>query len=299
MSNRGNPITPQSAVVINGYYDRHFTVWRQRNASNRVCSVDDASLAQLQDVSIENFSVLPRELAFKLLPEYDQYIQRPSTTASQEGGPRVFTSANGFPFFENPDDKKTKDLRDHVVFVGLPLIPIDAANANQKDSISIMVAGSTTITNTGPYRITAGDLVMWDLPATLAGARGKAPGASGVPRNKALFVTLPVNARGDGGDNSVLSTTIKEVIASVRAAAKPARAAAGRKRARVTDEAVAHSFFNACLEGGGNTAQNIEKLVECVMVLVAKQHRRIIGVALSNADAGENFDILLRGGGAF
>ena len=40
--------------------------------------------------------------------------------------------------------------------------------------------------------------------------------------------------------------------------------------------------------------------VEGVMLSVAaKHHRRIIGIALSSAEPGENFDILLRGGAAF
>jgi len=31
---RSNPITPQGAVVINGYFDRHFANWRQRNVAS-------------------------------------------------------------------------------------------------------------------------------------------------------------------------------------------------------------------------------------------------------------------------
>lgn len=46
---------------------------------------------------------MPRELAFKLQPEYDKYIQRPSNSAGYDNGPRVFTSVNGFPFFDDAE----------------------------------------------------------------------------------------------------------------------------------------------------------------------------------------------------
>jgi len=95
--------------------------------------------------------------------------------------------------------KNPKTLRDAVIFVGLPLVPIDASNPNQKDSVSLMVAGSTTIVNTGHMHISAGDLVMWDVPlASSTGNNGmsdKLVAIAGTPRNKALFVTLPANAR--------------------------------------------------------------------------------------------------------
>ena len=222
MSTRGNPITPQAPVVVNGWFDRHFATWRTRNQSNPKCAGNP-----FDDVSQENFSVLPRELAFKLLPQYDKWIQRPASAHNSDNGPRIFTSLNGFPFFESgmkvdkarararantiahlrprapaasgggTGAQDPKDLRDSVVFVGLPLIAVDAKNPNQKDSISLMVAGSTTITNTGPQRISAGDLVVWDVPTKSRTSSAPSAVPAGVSRSKALFWTLPLNARDD------------------------------------------------------------------------------------------------------
>lgn len=176
---RSNPITPQSPVVVNGWFDRHFCTWRQRNAASR-----HSAGSPFDDVSVENYNILPRELAFKLIPEFDKYIQRPASSAGHDHGPRIFTSVNGFPFFDSPIVKDPRALRDYVVFVGVPLISIDAGNANQKDGVSISVAGSTTITNTGPLRINTGQLVMWDIPKALPSISQELTKVNSVPRNK-------------------------------------------------------------------------------------------------------------------
>lgn len=303
MSARSNPITPQAAVVVNGWFDRHFASWRQKSQATRWCAKNP-----FEDVSLENFTVLPRELAFKLLPEHDMWIQRPAATAGGDNGPRVFTSANGFPFFEDPDGKDVKSLRDSVVFVGLPLIPIDAGNPNQKDSVSIMVSGSTSIYNTGPQRIAAGDLVVWDLPKRTDRAQRGVNTPAGVPRNKALFVTLPLDAR-DDDSAACARATLREILDEAAGVAyrgeEDQRVAKRARRDLDPDMALVSQTYKIMAQSLNednvpNARRAVHNFVESVLLQMnAKLNRRIIGRALSSAEPGESFDILLRGGGAF
>jgi hypothetical protein len=176
------------------------------------------------DVSVENFNIMPRELCFRLLPEYDKILSRAVPSAGHDHGPRVFTSFNAFPFVDLAKQvKDVKDLRTELVFVGVPLIPIDAGNANQKDGVSICVAGATTINNSGPFRISAGQLVAWDVPKAFSGT-DKYAGAkdlvkvSGTPARKALAMTVPVDSLDDSG---TLGISAAELLAQVGGASPP------------------------------------------------------------------------------
>ena len=145
--------------------------------------------------------------------------------------PRAPAASGGGTGAQDP-----KDLRDSVVFVGLPLIAVDAKNPNQKDSISLMVAGSTTITNTGPQRISAGDLVVWDVPTKSRTSSAPSAVPAGVSRSKALFWTLPLNARDDnvlrGEKSNIMEArarrTARPCVPS-RALLHTARVGAGRE----------------------------------------------------------------------
>jgi len=53
------------------------------------------------------------------------------------------------------------------------------------------------------------------------------------------------------------------------------------------------------LKKGTLDKHGAKDLVKYFAIKLAQQHRRVIGVALSNAESGAAFDILLRGGGAF
>lgn len=294
MTSRSNPITPQSPVVINGYFDRSFCTWRQRNGSSRYCAG-----SPYEDTSVENFVVQPRELAFKLIPEYDKMIQRPANTAGYDGAPRIFTTANGFPFFNAADGKKDvhaiRALRDDVVFVGTTLTALDAGNANQKDSIAITVAGSTTIINTGPRRIAAGQLIMWDFPRAIESMPGQNElvRINSVPRNKALFMTLPVE-RDEGG---LLSREAEDLLATVVSA--NARGDPKRPRRTPTDLDLVAEDYRAMQAADGGFDEAAATFIKSFTLLLAAQHRRVIGIALSSAESGEPIDVLLRGGGAF
>ena len=163
MSTRSNPLVPQSPVVVNGWNDRHFANVRRNKSGGG---------SPYTNVSPENFNIMPRELCFTLTSDWDKHLSRPDSSRGSDYGPRVFTSANGFPVdiqrLRNAARAGQQELRialrAEVAFVGVPLTAIDAANANQKDGVSICVAGATSIINTGPKRIATGDLVMWDFP---------------------------------------------------------------------------------------------------------------------------------------
>jgi hypothetical protein len=256
------------------------------------------------DASAENFNLMPRELAFKLTPEYDKYLSRSVQSAGLDHGPRIFTSLNLFPFFNNPGgDKSPKDLREEMVFVGVPLIPIDASNANQKDSVSICVAGATTISNTGPYRINAGQLVAWDIPTALADARGtrnnllvKLPGT---PARKALFMTVPVDGPGEAG---VTPFNVEDLLAAVVALGNGTANKRKRRRNAADLDTVSKTYqkmLQDAASGGTDAQPAVLSFLKGFFLLLAQSHRRVIGIALSSAESGEQMDILLRGGGAF
>jgi hypothetical protein len=240
--------------------------------------------------------MMPRELGFKLIPEFDKYIQRPASSAGHDHGPRIFTSVNGFPFFDSPVLKDPRALRDYVVFVGVPLISIDAGNANQKDGVSICVAGSTTITNTGPLRINTGQLVMWDIPKALPSISQELTKVNSVPRNKALFMTVPVDvdATDDGG---VLGLDVDDALQAITA---DTGGEAKRARRNLTDVDVVREAYKRCEGKTGEAFDSaMQDMLKSFFLLLQQQHRRVIGIALSSAEPGESFDILFRGGGAF
>ena len=109
-----------------------------------------------------------------------------------------------------------------------------------------------------------------------------------------IVLTLPMNARVEPGHQGAVNSTLKDVLASVRAA----QVREGAKRGRApSDEEIARQLMHA-YETNGAPAE-LDALLESLTLLMAKQQRRVIGVALSNAESGEQFDILLRGGGAF
>jgi hypothetical protein len=271
---------------VNGWFDRHFGAYRRNQSA--VGSV-------YPNVSAENFNIMPRELAFSLTSDWDKYISRPDTSRGSDYGPRVFTSANGFPTDVHQklrsarkaqkEEALLRVLRDQVAFVGVPLVAIDAANPNQKDGVAICVAGATSITNTGTKRIATGDLVMWDFPALKSGYTL----VSGQPRDKALFVTVPADA----------ALSVREVIDD---AADSIDFSGSNKRKRDTgdpDLDLLAESVQKLLEANSASKEKLINAVSMVMKHVQKNHRRVIGIALSSAQPGEQMDILIRAGGAF
>lgn len=302
MSTRSNPAVPQSPVVINGWFDRHFSIYRRNKSADGLFE---------GGVSPENFNIMPRELGFVLIDRWDKILSRPDSARGSDYGPRIFTSVNAFPATDlgmggggrggrgggggSDWTEKLHYLRQQVRFVGVPLVAIDAANANQKDGVAICVAGSTSIFNTGNKRICTGQLVMWDFPPQYMGGGVAVP--PGQPSGKRLFMTVPADA----------GLTARELMDQVWPADDGNTLAEFKhgKRDRHSelnpDVDVLRERINKLKnnQANGLTRLALTELLAGMTTSLAGAHRRVIGLALSSAEPGEQFDILFRSGGAF
>lgn len=312
-----NPNMLQSQVVVNARYDRYFTSWRKANAANNT-----GYHTYFTNCNDECYDVQPRELAFVLKPQYNDAIKR-NIQPDKDRELRIFTSANGLPSFD-PSHRKglsdvngvptskgydLEDLRDQLTFIGVPLTRVGAANANQSDGVSVMVAGSTTIWNTGQYEINVGDVVMWDIPTTNDGK--SRPGddlkVPGLPTYKRAFITVPLRfgvspLYGTSRDPNVTGAlTVEELLASMerkaeREANLQRNTDRGAKRARRLGWKDLESEMKRAVVAGDEGAyqEALRTLLTGWTREWSAHSKRIIGVALSNANPSEPLDILLQ-----
>lgn len=312
-----NPNMLQSQVVVNARYDRYFTSWRKANAANNT-----GYHTYFTNCNDECYDVQPRELAFVLRPQYNDAIKR-NIQPDKDRELRIFTSANGLPSFE-PVNRKgqsdangvptsrgydLQDLRDQLTFIGVPLTRVGAANANQSDGVSVMVAGSTTIWNTGPWPISVGDVIMWDIPTSNDGKSRptddlKVPG---LPTYKRAFITVPlrfgvsdvlgtsriVNDTGALTVADVLDRLEKKAVREKEAERNTDRSA---KRARKVGWAELEDQLRDTAGKPDDRAYKsaLQTLLTGWTREWSAHSKRIIGVALSNGKPGEPFDVLLQ-----
>lgn len=174
---------------------------------------------------------------------------------------KVFSTVNGIP-----EKAHMGEYRDLVSFIGVSngdLVPGPSKHT------SATVAGLMTIKNTGPLPISAGDKIVWDFPNT-KDRRYKTVG-------RRPFVTLPYrNALSESvdsfaklvNDNKEKSDEeLKEVDPSVSVCAK-------------------------AIKNDGVT----EKTIKCLIEASKELDSRVVGIALSDAGAGDTMDVLIRYG---
>ena len=304
------PLRTPPQVALNGRYDRYFSNFRKRGVSGKRWKLLPST------VEDSNFDVMPRELAMMLRQTYDSDISRP-INYEKDREIRIFTSANAMPML-NTDDTKTNfdemdmtrrrqwraHLRDQLVFVGVPLTQVLHGNQNQPDMVSIQVAGSTTIFNTGCYDINAFDLVCWDVPlATTVDTNGTKPVTpNGLPASKLVFHTVPLRlgARDDSDapkGRSIAHCTTEDVFRSMFND-KSGNGSHGefRKRKRFEQPPVWDKLFTDLFSAA--TDDEKKTRLKAVLMYWTNTHlrymHRVIGVALSKARPGEPFDIILQ-----
>lgn len=150
-----NPVTPQAAVVVNGYMDLQDFGVRNPSAKN-VYTGGPAS----QD---EKYSVMMHDLVFRN-PKLTKGNRIGDLTC---GKPRlnVYSSFSDKPKFDV--DMYKPYTKEYPVFVGLSLTTMLYSDAKSRRSsqVAIRVAGSDTIINTGSSVIDVGDVLCWDMPA--------------------------------------------------------------------------------------------------------------------------------------
>lgn len=306
---RAGPVTPMGTVVVNSVVDTQLISYRQSLSKS-----DQVPDALKSDTSKPNFNVMPRELAFTLGGKYDSKIGR--LINSRETDPRIFTSANNLPYPGSngshlEDGEKLREMRRHIRFVGVPLTAYDAANLNQKDNIACTVAGMTTITNTGPFHINIGDLVMWDVPGLQRGET--LPRSSGNPRTKLSFVTMPLDCsvgmdtlvrpnKAGNRDTYHLGNYVEDLFEVVF----PSEVSSDRsaKKAKPDDNEemqILQSLMDTLLQCVDDDSDKTKMFRNSLRMFlkgfhgyILRNNSRVIGRALRSAESGQEFDVLLR-----
>lgn len=149
----------------------------------------------------------------------------------------------------------------------------------QKDTVSVCVAGGTTITNTGPDKISIGSKVYVHIPTSYAERASQASYArqNGQPEGKALGMTMefkPVemNARVKG-----FCTMMSDAETRVKL----------NKLAHRLGMGTNPIFKTLCMNPEGPSFDEAYYLVLSTV--------RFIGTALTEAPKGRQFDVLVRG----
>jgi len=294
-------------VVLNGRFDRHFMNVRKRKAAGK----DNHVLAGSTNDNM--FDIMPRELGMMLRQTHDADISRP-INYEKDREIRIFTSANAVPGLGLSDQMKKMNmadisaqrefrahLRDQFVFVGVPQTKVIAANTNQTDAVAVQVSGSVTIFNTGVYEINAFDLVCWDIPYAAAkesdGSSSSNP--AGIPDGKQLFHTVPLRlgSREDAsevpGNRSLSRSAVDDIFDSLKNGGINSANGMYKKRKRGNEMSTWEALVKTM-----HAKPNDEQAMKNVLAYwTHAQHRfnsRVIGVALSKARPGEQFDILLQ-----
>ena len=224
-------------------------------------------------------------------------------------------------------------LRRRIKWVGVALPGHDAREGdNQSVGMAVCVGGTQTIINTGPKRINAFDTVVWDVP-TMSFERTRGGGdrtvtAYGAPPDKATFETksysrdemmngarmllqrLP-NTIDDvssepGGDEAVIGKCMKSLITSMLDEDKLTRAFGSAKSpeefkkmiVNMQKEVYAKIVTNAAEESANRSEKpsivnTLMKIAELAFGYKLNLDSRIIGTALSSANAGEPLNLYL------
>lgn len=299
-----NPNMVQSQVIQNARLDRTFVNWR-RSQKQYYSPFEDTNADEV-------FDLKAREMCFTVKRNYDRFIQR-NIAPDKDHELRVFSSANGVPDFFSSMQSRRYDIgniRDAVSFVGVPLVDIRTANENQTDAVAVMVSGSTTIFNTGPFDITVGDMILWDLPFSGSASRQQPTGQIyGIVEKKKLFMTVPLRFALLGSQTSdprFPKETGGEIVQGLfdklqkfdPPSGKAARIGDGTEYSK-HDERIT-SAWKALYEDARRNAGDEDKFEDSMRGLLAgwtgeweALMKRKIGYALSSARPNQQFDVLL------
>lgn len=294
------PVSPQGSIVSNGIYDRHFYMWRTGHGS---ASTMGQSIFP-KSTSPDNFSLMQRELAFRLSDSANRYIGRPSAGGVNDVALKVFSSFNNYPAFvdlaaidacfagagqDGPElAKLTKQLvlGEFLQFVGVPLTSIYATNPDGigKDTVGLCAGGSTTIINTGERRIEAGQAVAFEIPLVEGDRKTQITSATtnGEPQQKVLASTVPYTKADLTADAAMFVNAFQNdpsLADNIQAVMAKHTLSALYKSLAVVKGAMSNpSMLYAAVRG------------------MLESRGRVIGTALSSARPGYQLDIMIKGG---
>ena len=290
----GSPVTPQSYVVVNGQFDRPFFQKR----------IGSGSTSPWSGVSEENFALMKHELAFT----FNDPLIMPRGLSNGINDPdlRFFTSANGIPvnpsnqtghlnetelsLLQNPNSSEflRRKIRGRLNFVGVNLTTMPTPVSGNTHA-SVAVAGAVTVINSGPEMIDIGSRVVWDLPFFDSDPDATRVVASyGSPTSKCLFQTLPWDC---AKKNSVHNTL------SYLASGDHSDADVQEMNDLYSEfaTAVANNTAGTLTALNHNDAsQSVENFLSGFIELQRDLEFRVIGTALTRAEPGAPFDMLLR-----
>jgi hypothetical protein len=190
-------------------------------------------------------------------------------------------------------------LRDMFTFVGVATTPLDYTNTNNKDNLALQIGGSVTIYNTGGSTIRPGQRIIWDVPALDGTNNVRKRNIRGEPQSKRLFVVQPLEdalaearltTSADGSNDFV--NTLHKCNPHTTALAPGAPADAGA----TGDDTYHLSNLWTQMKNAG-TALEAEYATKAynraILHMFNAVHSRVIGIALSGAAPGDQFDIML------
>lgn len=280
------PVTQQAVVTVNAGFDRFFCL--HRKAETDASKLDDRYMS----TDDHCFTVQQRELVFRLNPVYNDVISRPDRyNGVNDMALKVFSSANRFPShlaFKSrmgggPLSSAGRDavLRSAVSFVGVAQQPVDFMNTNQKDNVAVQVGGSCTIWNTGTRPIRPGQKIVWTFPAGTeqVGAGRKRKHIAGEPVDKHLFAVQPLEAEFSDGKSMAAHDFVSALFSIHDPFSAAPETEEGKALKKVTD--------------GALTRDKLIDYTRKAIVLYEEVRSRVIGIALSGANPGQQFDIML------
>ena len=262
----GSPVTQQGTVVITTGFDQQG--YHTRSSSG-------ASESPWGGQGAHNYSMLPHELVFAESGTSGfTHNQRYMTNGVNQPTLRVFSSCNGIKYCHETGKpssiaSRKAAIREKLIFVGVNRTAVENPDANRSMNTTTVVAGSQTIMNTGMHAINIGDKVCWDIPPfdNESKSNNVPPNLTGT--GKKLFMTVPLCCM-----ESCKDKAIAEKIAS------------GTTEASKDLETVKNSM----------SVSTLESLLKSIDALKDDARKRVIGVALTRAEPGHPFDILLRFG---
>jgi hypothetical protein len=251
-----NPITPHGAVIVNASYD--FTQFTKATTSGGTRAV--LWQGQKDDHRIEK-----KDMVFR-----HKGTCKRKRTSYNDPDLHVFGVCNGL------EGESCDDARKDCSFIGVSNTHLDEGSHRHA---SITIAGMTTITNTGSEQINAGDKLVWDVPAEVA-----------VKSQRQPFRTMPYDT---------------SYILAVDANRKAVSDSFGRPTSSsASNVGVCTKAFNDLMSKCGVTAPDKRKeiwdsghmkmFLDCYVEMSKAIDARVIGTALSKAQPGNPFDILLR-----
>jgi hypothetical protein len=289
-------------VTVNALFDRFFCNHRKTLTAPESTAIEYAA----GDDSV--YTIAQRDLVFRLRPSANALIGRGDSGGIMDMKLKTFSSLNNFPMrliaskaSKTDPHARMAALRASIAFVGVALQPVDYTNKNSKDMVAVQVAGSITIQNTGPYTVRPGQKIAWDVPASVISAHNgraslKRPRANvrGQPPMKDLFQTIPLDEIVANSVEGVAEAMVQRAspdIVSQLHVAHPHVGPNATGSPNNTTATILHDAYEAMLRGGPDDAIFYGRLIAAY---VSEANNRVIGIALSGASPGQQFDILLQ-----